>query len=192
MTRSHRLMLVGIIIISLVLAFFLRDVVYATIILPLAYMLWLGKYYYSAIPQLLLWALLLIVIFLTVIWNFLPETRSNQRKQLKRRAAEGQVEALAAWIRKSRKGNYFKWQLANRLGRIARRLAELSGEHTRFVSGNEAVDNYLDAGMNYSFVDFPGPKNRFHRTAPTPLDLDPEKAVDHLESQMELRRGRHP
>lgn len=192
MTRSRWLILAGILIISLTLAFFLRDVVYATIILPLAYLLWLGKYYYSAIPQLFLWAFLLIVIFLTAIWNFLPEAQPGQRKQLKRRMAEGQVEALAAWIRKSRKGNYFKWQLANRLGRIARRLVELSGEHPRFGSGNVAVDNYFDAGTNYSFVDFPGPKNLFHRPASTPLDLDPKQAVDHLESLMELRRDRHP
>jgi energy-coupling factor transporter transmembrane protein EcfT len=192
MTRPRRLVLAGMLIISLVLAFFLRDVIYIMVIVPLAYLLWLGKYYYSAIPQLFLWALLLVVIFITVIWNFVPETRPSQRKQLKRRSAEGQVEALAVWILKSRKGNYFKWQLANRLGRIARRLAETSGQHTRSSSGNEAVDKYFDAGINNSFVDFPVPRNRFHRPPPTPLELDPKEAVDYLESQMELRRGRHP
>ena len=106
------------------------------------------------------------------------------------------MEALAAWIRKSSKGNYFKWQLANRLGKIAHRLAETSGQEagraTNMGPGNEGVEKYLDAGINYSFVDFPGPKNRFHHPPPTTLDLDPKEAVEYLESQLELRRGRHP
>jgi energy-coupling factor transporter transmembrane protein EcfT len=192
MTRSRSFLLAGMLIISIVMGFFLRDVVYAAVVVPLAYLVWLGKYYYSAIPQLFLWALLLAVLFLTVTWNFLPEARPSQRKQLKRRPAEGQVEALAGWILKARKGNYFKWQLANRLGRIARRLTETSGQQTSSNAGNVAVEKYLDAGLNYSFVDFPGPRNRFHRPLPTPLDLDPKEAVDYLESQMELSRGRHP
>jgi energy-coupling factor transporter transmembrane protein EcfT len=192
MIRRRWLLLAGILVLSMVVAYFLRDVVYGTIILPLAYLWWLVKYYYSAIPQLFIWAVLLIVIFLTVVWNFLPEARSNQHTQPKRLAAEGQVEALAVWIRRSHKSNYFKWQVANRLGRIARRLAEFSGQPAGFYSGNKALDQYLDAGINYSFVDFPGPKDRFHRPPPTPLDLDPRETVDHLESQMELRRARHP
>jgi hypothetical protein len=196
MTPPRRLLLGGMLAISLVLAFFLRDAVYVSVIVPLAYLLWLVNYYYSAIPQLFLWAILLSVLFVTVLWNFLPAARASQRKPIKRRSAEGQVEALAAWIRKSRKGNYFKWQLANRLGKIARRLAETSGQQVGLGTGmddsNEGVQKYLDAGINYSFVDFPGPKNRFHHPPPTTLDLDPKEAVDYLESQLELRRGRHP
>jgi hypothetical protein len=196
MTPPRRLLLGGMLAISLVLAFFLRDAVYASVIVPLAYLLWLGKYYYSAIPQLFLWAILLSVLFVTVLWNFLPAARVSQRKPVKRRSAEGEVETLAAWIRKSRKGNYFKWQLANRLGKIARRLAETSGQEagrdTNMGAGNGGVEKYLDAGINYSFVDFPGPKNRFHHPPPTTLDLDPKEAVEYLESQLELRRGRHP
>ncbi len=192
MTPRRRLLLAGMLVISLVFAFFLRDAVYAAVIVPFAYLFWLGKYYYSAIPQIFLWALLLAVLFLTVAWNFLPEARPSQRKQTRRTPPQGQVEALAGWILKARKGSYFKWQLANRLGRIARRLAEVSGQTVHPDSGNAAVDKYLDAGLNNSFVDFPAPKNRFQRARPTALDLDPKEAVDYLESQMERRRDRHP
>jgi hypothetical protein len=192
MTPARRLLVAGMLIISLVLAFFLRDAVYAAVIVPLAYLWWVGNYYYSAIPQLFLWAVLLAVLVITVIWNYLPTARSSHRKQLKQGSAEGQVEVLAAWILKARKGNYFKWQLANRLGRIARRLAETSTQPTSINAGNQGVEKYLDAGINYSFVDFPGPKNPFHHPPPTELDLDPKEAVEYLESQLELRRGRHP
>ena len=192
MISRRVLLLVGILVISLILAFFMRDVVYATIIVPLAYVFWLGKFYYSAIPQFILWVILLAVIFITVVWNFLPETRSSQRKQLKSKPAEGQIKTLSEWILKSHKSNYFKWQLANRLGKISRKLAESSGDQLRLNPRNEAVDRYLDAGINYSFVDFPSPKNRFQHPGPTPLDLDPKGIVDFLESQMEQSRGRHP
>ena len=192
MMAPRGLLLAGILAISLVFAFFLRDVVYAAAIVPFAYLLWLAKYYYLAIPQIFLWAFLLIVLLITVTWNFLPEARPTPHRQPKRRTAEGQVEALSGWILKARKGSYFKWQLANRLGRIARGLAQTSGQYTNPGSGNEAVDKYLDAGLNNSFVDFPGPKHRFQRPTPTPLDLDPTEAVDYLESQMEFRRVRHP
>lgn len=189
MTRVRWLSLTGILVISLVLAFFLRDVVYDALIVPLAYLFYLGKYYYTAIPQLFLWVLLLLLLFVFVAWNFIPEARPSPRKEQIRKPAEGQVAALTLWIYKARKGNYFKWQLANRLGRISRRINELSGQ--RANPGGEAVENYLDAGLNHSFVDFPTSRNRFQPPTATALDLDPKDAVDYLESQMELRSDRH-
>jgi hypothetical protein len=189
MTHVRWLSLAGILVISLVLAFFLRDVVYGVLIVPLAYLFYLGRYYYTAIPQLFLWILLLLLLFVSVAWNFIPEARPATRKKRFRKPAEGQVETLTQWIHKARKGNYFKWQLANRLGRISRRINELSGQ--RANPGSEAVEKYLDAGLNHSFVDFPMSRNRFRPPATTALDLDPKDAVEYLESQMELRSDRH-
>ncbi len=187
--RRWRLLL-GVGAVSMVLAYFLRDVIYDVVIVPLAYALWVGKLFYSAIPQWILWTVLLAVLILAVIWNMLPQGRISERKEPKRRPAKGAVEELAVWIVKSRHGNYFKWQLANRMGRIARSFNETSGPHTTFQSGDQAVDQYLDAGLNYSFVDFPTHRNRFERAPQTPLDLDPRKAADYLESQMENKSGR--
>ena len=191
MTRFRRLLVVGMLIISLTLAFFLRDIVHDAVIVPLAYLLWLGKIYYMAIPQSFLWVLLLIILFVIVALNFIPEAQPSKPKERMRKPPEGQVEALAVWIHKARKGNYFKWQLANRLGRIALGLNEIPEQQARAGSKTEAVEKYLDAGLNHSFVDFPAPRNRFQHPAPTPLDLDPKDAVEYLESQMEMRSDRH-
>jgi len=191
MTRQRWLSVAGILVITLTLAFFLRDVVYAAVIVPLAYMFWLGKYYYTAIPQLFLWVLLLIILFVTLGWNFIPEARPARPKERKRERAEGQIEALVLWLHKAQKGNYFKWQLANRLGRISRKLKENSGQRPVSSSRAEAVEKYFDAGLNNSFVDFPAPRHPFQHPAPTPLDLDPKDAVEYLESQMELKRVGH-
>ena len=191
MTRLRWLLLIGTLVISLSLAFFLRDVVYDVVVVPIAYLLWLGKYYYTAIPQIILWMILLAILFLTAALNFVPEAQPSKRKEHIHKPAEGQVEALAVWIHKARKGSYFKWQLANRLGRIARRLNELTGQQAKTSSNKEGVEKYLDAGLNNSFVDFATPKNRFRHSRPTPLELDPKEVVDYLESQMELRSDRH-
>ena len=142
-----------------------RDVVYDVVIIPLAYLLWLAKYYYSAIPQLVLWSVLLSLLFLAVLWTMIPEGRPSSRMEPRRPPPDGPVEALAVWLVKARKGNYFKWQLANRLGKIARRLSEGSAALQQLPSGGEAVDEYLDAGLNYSFVDFPTPRTPFERYA---------------------------
>ncbi len=190
MSRLRWLLLLGMGMLSALLAYFLRDVAYAVVIVPLAYVFFVAKYYYAAIPQLVLWSVLLALLFLAVLWNLIPDVQPVRRKDTERQRPEGQVEALALWIAKSRKGNYFKWQLANRLGRIARRLAEGSGGATSLPSGGEAVDKYLDAGLNYSFVDFPSAHSRFERPPRTPLDLDPKAAADYLESQMENTSGR--
>ncbi len=177
-------------ILSGVLAYFLRDAVYQAVIIPIAYLLWVLKLYYSAIPQWILWALLVALLILIVLWNFLPEIRFPGRRAAKPHGPEGEVESLVMWIEKSRHGNYFKWQLANRFGRIARRLDEASGPGGRQPSAEEDVEKYLDAGLNYSFVDFPSPRSWFERPARTPLDLDPGRVADYLESQMERNSGR--
>jgi uncharacterized protein (DUF58 family) len=177
---------------SLLLAFFLQDAVYQMVVVPLAYAIWLVQFYYSAIPQWALWTALLALLFLAAVWSLLPEVKPVVRRDPRRGPPEGQVEALAVWIRKSRHGNYFKWQLANRLGRIARGLDEGAGSGGRFPSADEAVERYLDAGLNYSFVDFPSPRNRFRAAPKTALDADPKQVADYLASQMEKtsdRRG---
>jgi energy-coupling factor transporter transmembrane protein EcfT len=191
MTRLRWLLLAAILGITLALAFFMHDVVYELVIVPLAYLFWLGKYYYTAIPQLFMWIVFLIILFVTVAWNFIPDARPARRKERFQRPPDGQIETLAAWIRNSRKGNYFKWQLANRLGRISRTIKEISWQRLGSDPGREDVANYFDAGLNKSFVDFTLPGNRFDHSPSTPLDLDPKDAVDYLESQMELKSDRH-
>jgi hypothetical protein len=201
MTR-FRYFLIGVALVaSIILAFFLRDVIYHLVIVPLAYLYWLARFYYTAVPQVLLWTVLLFILILTSLPNFVPEWRSSRRREEKRKRMRGQIEALAEWMVRGRRGTYFKWQIANRLGRIARgwgNMSEQRGDLMLFAparegegSGNEAVERYLEAGLNTSFADYPRPK-RFQHSVPTPLDLDPQEAIAYLESQMELSRGRHP
>jgi hypothetical protein len=182
----------GLLVGSLLLAFVVRDVARDVIITPLAYLAWRVQLSYWAIPGLAKWAAVILVVSIGVIWQLLPESKSKASKRPQRIRSQGEIESLALWISKTRNSNYFKWQVANRLGRIARRLEELSGRRLEKRPAAEQVRAYLSAGVDHSFADFPGPRNRFERRAATPLDLQPGVVVEFLESQMELDSGRHP
>jgi energy-coupling factor transporter transmembrane protein EcfT len=186
---------------SAVLAFFLRDAVYQAVVLPLSYLFWVAWTYYSVIPQLFVWVIFLVILLITTISNFLPNAGNSSSPAHKRQPEQGKVEVLAGWMHKGRKGSYFKWQIANRLGRLARELGEMSGRYARppllrapdpAREQLEAVQNYFDAGLNTSFIDYAIQRNRSRRPASTPLDLDPRQAVDYLEAQLEMTRGRRP
>ena len=184
---KHVWLTIGATILLLAAAYFLRDAIYQTVIIPLAYLFWLAKFYYSTVPQIILWGLLLVILVMIILSNLIPEFSSQPKKEPKHRLENGQVETLARWIIKSEKGTYFKWQIANRLGWIGLGLRETSERRGSFQSMNEAVEKYLEAGLTTSFVDYPNRKS-----VPTPLDVNPKEVIDYLEKQMEMSRGRHP
>jgi hypothetical protein len=190
MTRFRWLLPGSILIASVTLAFVLRDVAYQLIVVPLAYVLWLAGVYYSAVPQLVIWGLLTLFLFLGVTWKLVPDVATSPRRQIHRPLLEGQVESLAVCLLRGRNSNYFKWQVANRLARLARRVSEGFMQPEGTEAPAESVQQYLAAGLNQSFVDFPAPRSRFRRRTSTPLDLDPNDVVDYLESRMELSRDR--
>jgi hypothetical protein len=181
---------IALLVLSLALAFILRDSIHDLVIIPLSYLAWQLALVYWAIPQLLMWSLLVLFVGTALAWQLIPDLKSSSRKPGRRSSAEGQVESLAIWISRARNSNYFRWQLANRLGRTARRLNEPTWTSAQ-SDAPASIHEYLAAGLAHSFVDFPGPRHRFQRREPTPLDLDPAIVVDYLETQMESHRGIH-
>ena len=179
----------GIFVSSLILAFLVRDLARDLLITPLAYLAWQMGVLYWAVPQLVKWAVAVLLLCIIVVWQLIPDFRPTVSKPERDTAPRGQVEALAVWIHRARSSNYFKWQLANRLGHIADKLEESSGRRGRARVRLASVEEYLAAGVQHSFVDFPMPRHWFQRRAPTPLDLPPEEAVEYIESQMETAIG---
>lgn len=188
MNRMRWSLLIGSVSFLAVLAFFLRDVIYQTVVIPLAYLWWLFQFYYSLVPQLVLWILLLIGVFVVAMSNFVPVVRPGRRDKSENSLPRGQVETLAKLLVRVRKGNYYKWQVAHRLGRIAVRLDEMSAGSSQLGVRSGAIEKYLEAGVTTTFVDYPRPSNPFQHPAQTVLDLNPEEVVDYLESQWENHR----
>ena len=195
MNRRRLLVFAGVFLLSLVIALMLRDVVERTIIAPLAYFWWLLKLYYSAFPQYMLWILLILITAFSAASSLLSGSRPVRKHIPEPVIIHGQVADLADWITKSRSGIYYKWLVANRLGKNAREiLSQRDGYQANKKFGKlegrdwhppKKISAYLETGLNGSFANFPKP-HRLAKPEPTPLDMNPQEVIDYLESEMEI------
>jgi hypothetical protein len=179
------------IVLSAVLAFAARDLVYGLLVLPLSYAAWQLGVLFRAVPQLVWWTGVVVTIALVLGWQLVPEIRPAVRGGVPSPPLTGEVETAARWLRRSRRSTYFKWQLAHRLSRVSRKLIELGGRGSEVGPHNSQVEAYIAAGMNNSFVDFPAPRHPLARPKVTPLDVDPGEVVDYIESQSLMNEGNH-
>jgi hypothetical protein len=128
-----------------------------------------------------------------------PPLRPTRRKEPKSKPRRGQVEDLAVWLGRAKGGMYFKWLIANRLGKLAyQMLLHRESGRSRSVFAPLAgtdwepsrdLQTYLETGLHGSFSDFPTAR-RFSLPSKTPLDHDIGDAVEFLESQMENLESR--
>ena len=198
MTR-RQLLFAGAFLSAVMLAFILRDVVEQLIIMPLAYVWWLLRLYYSIIPQFVLWMILVATAIFFAVKSLMPEIHYRTAFKPAHRPARGQIELLGDWLRKSQRGgSYYKWLVANRLGKNAREiLAQRDGHAASNKFGPlegrgwdppQKIRDYLETGLNGSFADFPRPRLPWQTPKPTPLDLVPGQVIEYLENEMETAR----
>lgn len=194
MKKRRILLFVGILTLAALLAFPMRKAVFDVVVVPFAYIFWMLGLVYHAFPQFLWWV---IVILFTLFWfgkSLASSAKPTGRIQLRREPPRGQVETLAEWVKKSEKGVYNKWLVANRLGKLAFGLLSMRDEgHTRSVFAplegpgwdpDPASKEYLRAGLQGSFADFPQQKGVLAVPIKTPLDHDLNTVVRFLESQI--------
>jgi hypothetical protein len=191
---SRSIILVAALVIAAVLAFPLRETIYEMVVVPAALIAWYFNLLYRSFSQGTWWWVIVFFILFMLAFSLMTEPRVQPRAPVKSKPPQGQVEGLAEWIRKGEKGIYFKWLVANRLGKLAYQIllqrengrprsvfAPLLG--TDWEPGKE-LQRYLEAGLHGSFADFPNARNLSTRQH-TPLDLKVTEAVDFLESQVE-------
>ena len=201
MSRGRRwLIMSGVVIIAAILAFPLRTAIYEVVVLPLAFLGWeLGLFYHS-LSQVAWWWLIFAIVFLMLIFSLLPEYKPRPREEPKHKPKRGQVQELAIWLERAKSGIYFKWLIANRLGKLAYQiLLHRESGRPRSVFApllgtdwepSPALRQYLETGLHGSFSDFPN-TNRFLNAPPqTPLDFEVKNAVEFLETQVENSNNR--
>jgi hypothetical protein len=182
-------------VIAALTAYIAREFIRETVIVPLAYAWWAFTLIYRSLPQLLIWGLLVFFVFTSAFRNILLATslkRKNKEEQFKPHL--GEVERTSILLSKRDKGNYYKWQVANRLGNIARELIQqrkgLRQQKgiLRITSGGlnlpDEIETYLETGLNGSFADYPQPAWWNFKNKSTLLDTDPNNAIHSLESEM--------
>ena len=194
MTRRRWFTLGGMMVVALVLAFPLQDVIRETIIIPAAYFGWVLGILYQSIPQTFTWLTVVFILSMFLLRSLATSQFRLPRRKLKTPPQSGQVEGLAESLTRVRKGTYYKWQIANRLGRLARDFLILRGDRDgvkdhsplagRGWHPTKKVDTYLDVGLRGSFAHFPSPRFSFMPSDPTPLDVDVDEVLDFLETQI--------
>lgn len=190
------LAIAGVIVLAAMLAFPLREAVNQIILVPIAYLLWLLHLVYISMNQSVWWIAAVFVALVIIGQSLMPEFTQVRRMISLPRRERGNVESLALALRRSRQGIYFKWLIANRLGKLAYQIL-LQREHGKPRSvfapltseGWEAepeVQQYLEKGLHGSFAEFP--HNRwgvFAKPERTPLDHDMVDVIEFLESNIE-------
>ena len=194
--RDRRLLaMIGIAGIAILLAFPLREAVYGMIIVPAAYVYWVLSLLYRSVHQAIWWSLSLLIVLIILTRSVWPQFKVLKRTSLKSKPVAGQVESLAIWMKKTNQGVYFKWLIANRLGKIANQILvnRSVGRQRSFFdpligpdwTPDAHIQAYLESGLHGSFADYPQ-KNKFFSTpSRTPLDHELKDVIQYLESQVE-------
>jgi hypothetical protein len=195
MKMYRYLAMAGIVVIAMLLAFPLRDAVYETVIIPLAYVFWILGLVYHSVHQLLWWFVAMGFVLVIFARSLLSQIKFGGQTFLKPKPIMGQVESLSLSMKKAEKGIYFKWLIANRLGKLASRiLSHHQTEKQRLffdpLAGpgwepNPRVQAYLEAGLHGSFTHYSGQSTYFQRRTDNPMDYDVGEVVEYLEKQVE-------
>ena len=177
------------------LAYAMRESIERNVIQPLIYLWWVLGIYYDSFPQAVLWIILVGVIIMIEIGSFSAEDSISDGKRDVRKPVQGPTESLAGWFLRAPDGLYFKWLIAQRLGKLSRELISFNARqsprsdrdalHGPGWDPPDEVASYLESGLNGSFADYPRPRWPFQRPPRTPLDLDPATAIDYIESKLE-------
>ena len=186
----------GVVVIAALLAFPLRGIVNELIIVPIAYLFWLLGLFYLSTHQVIWWIVIVLLVLFILGKSLLPELRLPRRAVNSTRHERGKVESLAASLKKSNKGIYFKWLVANRLGKLTHDIllqrgngkprsvfAPLTGEG---LEPPPEMQQYLEKGLHGSFAEFPNTGNHyFAPPSKTLLDHDVSEVIEFLESKVE-------
>ena len=186
--------LTGVLAGGAILAFPLRGAVNQLIVLPLAYLLYALQLLYLSLPQIVWWIAVIVVVLIILGQSLLIEIKLPKRLVSPVRFERGRVESLASALKKSSKGSYSKWLVANMLGRLAYQILvqrDLGKARSVFApleadgwEPTPEVRQYLEQGLHGSFTELPTHSwFRFNRRVPTVLDHNVADVVEFLESQ---------
>lgn len=183
-------------LIAAAMAYYLQDLVRSVLFEPISYLWWGFNILYQSIAQLVYWILLMVGVTLMAFGSLYGKDRGRELVEEETNPPKGPLEVIARQISRTEKGVYYKWLIANRIGKLARSILYLrEGQADTPNSPLEGrgwnppgeVGAYLESGLTRTFADFPR-QRRFSRPLETPFDIDLNQVIAYLESQMENHR----
>lgn len=179
------------------MAYFLQDLIHSVLFEPLSYLIWGFSIFYRSVAQLVYWVLLVIGVTLMAFGSLYGKGWKRELVEEEKLPPEGPLEAAARQISRTNQGGvYYKWLIANRIGKLARAILILrngqAGSSSSALDGRDwnppdEVAAYLVSGLTQSFADYPR-RRWWSRPLETPFDIDLNQVVTYLESQLENQR----
>jgi len=168
------------------------------ILIKLMYILWTAKLIIQGLPQLIPWLLFLIIAFFMAVRTIGLLKTKGKAKQSELPDGTGQVSFWAKRINKTAPGGYYQRDNARLLGRLTIGTLNLQGRKNHKKPAAQLVTEasdipddikaYFLAGFEFETARIPkfGRLRRFLRRLgykkTDPLDLDPERVVEYLET----------
>lgn len=193
MNASQKIIVGVTIVFAAVLAYLVKDIIKAVFFEPFSFVWYAMNLLYLSVAQVVYWFGLIVIVAL-IAFGSLYGKFGSARIYVEEPAPEhGPVGKVARHIMRNGEGMYYKWLMANRLGKLARSMlqqrsgvddssdGELKGQGWQ---PSAEVRAYLETGLTQTFADFPR-RNWFARQPETPLDIHIEQVITYLESQME-------
>lgn len=166
--------------------FSFRKVVVGTIVRIAAYIVWSINLVGRVVPQQVLWILMVLLFLYIAVGSFYKKLPAPGIKRIEASPVTGAVETRMRWIEGKKRGIYFKWQMANLLGRVYQNIQ--SPAPNGDPAPSQEVRDFLEAGVNTTYADYQLP-GLFDKASPTPFDIPLEHVVEFIEEQMEIRDG---
>jgi len=185
---------------AILLGLALQGIARQAIVMPILYLAWMAELIFRSIPGWLWWAWFLIIVAVIALRSLRVRTRDAGPRRALRPQVDGPARTWAIRVHTARQGEYFRWRLAHDLAELAlqytayrdhRGLAKYDrGEYIGTLNAPPDVLAYLQAGLKappWQPVDRLSRVTRFWRPIKddSPLALDPAKAVQFLEGQVE-------
>jgi hypothetical protein len=181
------------IVVAAVMAYLLKDVVAAILFEPVSQLWYALSLLYLSVAQIIFWFVLIVIVALIAFDSLYGKFGPPRLDEGETRSRVGPIANTARHISRSNEGIYYKWLIANRLGKLARSIfARGNGGESKGIDVLESrghrmppeIGAYLISGLSQTFADYPR-SNWFGRPSQTPLDVDVEGVIEYLELQME-------
>lgn len=205
--RKRLLVILFVALLTIPLALLLRDFVRDLFVIELLRVVWAGRLLFESLPQWPIWVLLLAIL-VVITATSLGRSRKPVRKVVEEEPRhQGRVQMLARWIRRTSKGTYFRWSLAQYMGGLA---WDVMAYH-RHITPNQlreelqagrldlppVVQDYLESAQSRSTTMSDGffarLRVRFAR-GDSPASYDPalESVIQFLEAELEIKAQQLP
>jgi hypothetical protein len=108
-----------ILLLAIPLALLLRDFVRDVFLVELGRAVWAARLLFESLPQVVIWAVLVAVLLALALRALRPRSRPQLKEGQGPAKSAGRVGALARWIDRSARSEYFRQSLAHHLTGLA-------------------------------------------------------------------------